>query len=144
MKKLVVFLILSMSITVGALAQKNLENNPKVKKMRKEFYDKELELTDSEASAFWPVFEAYKKEERALRQEYKPARPELLNDGEAEQQVRRSIEFEEKKTALKKRYLEKFSDVLPVRKVAMLEATERKFKRAVLRKIRQNRQGRNR
>lgn len=144
MKKLVVFLILSISISLASFAQRHLENNPRVQKMRKEFYEKELQLTDAESKAFWPLFEEYKKEERALRKKYKPVDIATVPDKEAEKELTKSIELEKKRTALKEKYLNKFSEVLPVRKVALIEPTERKFKKSVLKKIRQNRQRRNR
>ena len=142
MKKLGVFLMLSMFVVTGALAQGNFENNPKVKEMRKKFYNKELIFTDAEAQAFWPLFNEFQKKERLLRRQYK-SDTKPANEDEADKQIKLSLEYDQKKSELKKEYLDKFSKVLPVRKVAMLEATERKFKREVLKKVRENRQKRN-
>lgn len=144
MKKLVIILILGMSVTIGAFAQGNFDNNPRVQKLRKEFYNTELQFTDAEAKAFWPLFEQYQRENRKLRKEYKmDANPTLLNNTEAEERIKKSFEHDEKKNEIKKKYFDKFSKVLPVRKVALLESTERKFKKSVLKKVRQNRQRRN-
>ncbi len=142
MKKLVLILIMGMTVLTGAIAQRNFENNPKVQKLRKAFFKKELNLTDKEASAFWPIFNQYYKEERALKKKYKVGRaigPETP-DAEAEQYVRNKFEFETKRNELKKKYFDKFSTVLPVRKAALVEPTEQKFRKRVLKKVRENRQ----
>jgi hypothetical protein len=144
MKNLVVILIISMGVVAGAFAQDNFENNPKVQEMRKAFYNKELQFTDAEATAFWPLFNQYQKEEKQLKKQYGTGEKiALMDDEEAKKHIQRSFEFDKKKGALKEQYFEKFAEVLPIRKVAMIEATERKFKMNVLRKVRENRQKRN-
>ena len=63
-------------------------------------------------------------------------------DAEAEAHVKKSLEYKQKETDLMAKYFDKFSAVLPVRKVAMLTATERKFKRLILNEIKKKRKGR--
>lgn len=143
MKKLVLILIMGMSVFTAAIAQKNFDNNPKVQKLRKEFFKKELELTDKEASALWPIMDQYQNEVKQLRSKYKPdAKISPKSDSDVEKHVQNKFEFESKRNELKKKYFDKFSKVLPVRKAALVEPTERKFKKAVLNKVRQNRQKR--
>ena len=144
MKNLIIILILGLGVVSGTFAQKNFENNPKVQKMRKEFYNKELQFTATEATAFWPLFNQYQTEERKLRKQYKAgAKIELMDDDEAKKHIQQSFEFDKKKSALREKYFEKFSKALPIRKVAMIEATERKFKIEVLKKVRENRANKN-
>jgi len=141
MKKLVLILFVSISFVAGALAQK-FENNPKIKEARKKFFNKELLLTDAENKAFWPIFDKYQKENRALAKQYRSKKHPETDQGYNDK-IQDSIEFDEKKAALKKKYLEQFSKVLPVKKVAKIERTEQKFKREVLKRVRKNRNNRN-
>ncbi len=144
MKKLVVFLIVSISISAAAFAQKKFENNPKVMELRKAFYNKELLFTDAESKAFWPLFKQFQAEEKSLKKQYRSSKPTKIGtDEDAEKHIQKSFEFDQKKAALKKKYFEKYSKVLPVKKVAQLDATERKFKKEVLKKVRENRKKRN-
>ena len=140
MKKLVLMILISAAFVASATAQKRFENNPKVQEARQKFYNQELGLTADEQKAFWPLFEAMKKEQQALNKEYRPKKNRgAMNDAELTADLDRQYEFDQKKAELKKKYTDKFSEVLPVRKVALIEATERKFKKEVLKKVRQNR-----
>lgn len=141
MKKLVLILFVSITFVAGAFAQ-SFEKNPKVKEARKKFFAKELLFTDAEEKAFWPIFEKYQEENRRLSREYKSRTYPETNEG-AEKKIKDSFEFDEKKAAVKKKYLNEFSKVLPVKKVAKIEPTEKKFKREVLKQVRKNRQRRN-
>jgi len=142
MKKLVLILIVSISFVAGAFAQQGFESNPKVKDLRKKFFNKELLFTDAEDKAFWPIFNKYQREVRSLEKQYKSKKYPETDQG-AEDKIQDSIERDEKKAAIKKKYLSQFSKVLPVKKVAKIEPTERKFKREVLKKVRENRKKRN-
>ena len=142
MKKLGLILLMSVAFIATSFAQDDIDSNPKVMEKRKAFYNKELQFTNAEASAFWPMYMKYQKEQRALRKQYRTnAKIELMSDKEAEQHVKKSLEFKQKETDLMKKYFDKFSTVLPVRKVAMLTATERKFKRLILNEIKKKRRG---
>ena len=143
MKKLGLILLMSVAFFATSFAQNDLDSNPKVMEKRKAFYNKELQFTDAEANAFWPVYMKYQKEQKALRKQYRAnAKVELMTDAEAEAHVKKSLEYKQKETDLMAKYFDKFSAVLPVRKVAMLTATERKFKRLILNEIKKKRKGR--
>jgi hypothetical protein len=140
MKNLILFLLLGVITISSTFAQDNMDNNPKVMQKRKEFYNKELQFTPAEQKAFWPIFEKYQKEEDQLRRKYRPnAKLELMNDDEAEAQIKRSFEYDQKKNELKQKYFDQFSEVLPVRKVALIGPTERKFKKLILKQIKARR-----
>ena len=140
MKKLVLILFLSISFVAGVFAQDNFENNPRIKELRKTFYTKELQLTDAESKAFWPLHKEMTKEQKLLKKQYKVnAKVELMPDDKAKEHLDNLFIYEQKKTELKKTYFDKFTKVLPVRKVAKIESTERKFKKEVLKRVRKNR-----
>ncbi len=142
MKKLLLILFVSISFIAGAVAQQGFESNPKVKDLRKKFFNKELLFTDAEDKAFWPIFNKYQGEIKSLTKQYKSRKYPETDKG-AEDKIKDSLEFDDKKSALKKKYLDQFSKVLPVKKVAKIEPTERKFKREVLKQVRKNRKGKN-
>ena len=143
MKKLVLILCLSVAFVASVFAQENFENNPRVKELRKKFYDRELAFTPDESKAFWPLFSQLQREQRKLRKQYNAgADIDIMEDKDAEAHLEKMFEYDQKKADLKKKYFDKFSEVLPIRKVAKIEATERKFKREVLKRVRKNRQKR--
>jgi hypothetical protein len=84
----------------------------------------EMDLTEEEASAFWPVYRKYERELRKIND----ARLELireygdnyfeLDSATAWRMTKKSIELDIKTSYLKKEYLWKFDRVLPGTKVA--------------------------
>ena len=59
-----------------------------------------------------------------------------MTEEAAAELVSQSIEFEEKALQLKKGYLNKMAEVLPMTKIAKLQMLEGEFKRKMLRRIR--------
>lgn len=104
------------------------------------FLSTELNLSTAEAKLFWPAYNAYDdkmhsihKEIRALKKKLKNF--EKLTIEEAYQTTESVIKFEEKKSLLRKEYLEKFSSILGKKKGAKVFYAEHQFKRELLRKI---------
>ena len=142
----VAYIALSVNI---AFAQPDDDGDEKFERLESAkiaFLTRELSLTPDEAQKFWPIFnefaekrKALKKQERA-NQETVRANFASLTDRELELALGKALEFEQKEVDLKKEYVNKFKTVLPVAKVVRLYGAEEKFKREVLREMR-NRQG---
>ena len=130
---LVIFFAWSNLSAQGAIEER-------IQEERVKFFTQELQLTQAESKVFWPLFDQYRTDERSLENQYKSKKKlALLTDEEVEAHIYKMFELEEKKVALKKSYFEQLKEKLPIRKIAMLESTERKFKRMVLKKIQNNR-----
>ena len=132
--------------TTASISAQDFENeNEKVQEMRMKFYNEQLQFTEAEKQSFWPLFEQFKKEEQNLKNQFKPdQRFELMSDAQAEEFILKSLDHEEKLVELKRQYVKKMMEVIPVRKVAMLNRTERQFKYMILNDFRKKRQGFNR
>ena len=63
-----------------------------------------------------------------------------MSDEQAKEFILKSLDQEEKLLDLKRQYVIKMMEVIPVRKVAMLNRTERQFKRTLLNNMKNNRQ----
>jgi Spy/CpxP family protein refolding chaperone len=147
--KLPTFLLLLMAWPTFALAQperNTAEIKEKVDAYRIAFLTDKLELTTTEAEKFWPVYHAYRKEMdqvlgdqmdemRALRARKNEA--QNLSDAEIESKIQETFSREEKVLKIKRNYHEKFKKVLPVKKVGQLYLAEVEFKKALLRKMRE-------
>lgn len=142
MKKTIVLFALFLMMGTFAFAQRGDGDNPRIQEMRVEFFNQELQLTPEEAAAFWPVYEQFKKDQKALKKDMRPDRKmELMTDAEAEKFVEDHLLHEEKKIALKRQYINKLKGVISIRKIAMINRTERKFKQSLLNKIQDRRRG---
>ncbi len=136
-------ILMSLVVLIALAAQAQRPDNPRVKEMRKEFYKKELQFTAQEENDFWRIYDEYKAEEEKLNEQFNSdAKIELMNDDQARAHILEMLDMEAEKAVLKRKYTERLMEVLPVRKVAMVPRTERKFKRQLLNKVKDRRRDR--
>ncbi|MCB0641635.1 MAG: hypothetical protein KDC44_08345 [Phaeodactylibacter sp.] len=122
-----------------ALGQRAL--NERIEAQRIAFITNYLSLTPEESQDFWPLYNAYRDEQEALNDSYKPQKSwDAMTDAEVEAQIFRNFEKEEQLVALKKSYYFKMKEVIPVRKIAKLNMAERAFKQELLEEIQKRRQ----
>jgi hypothetical protein len=98
-----------------------------------------MELTESEAKAFWPIYEQYQKDLHKINDGIatlisgyaKEYNANSLTDEKAKQLVDRYIALEEQEVKLKKAVMPKLSKALPGRKVARYMQLENKVRALV-------------
>lgn len=111
------------------------------------YLTRELSLTSDEAKVFWPVYDEYSKELEVLRDSKMKQRNDAmrnfdqLTSNELERLVDDEIISRQQELDIQKKYHVKFKSTLPVQKVARLYIAEQNFKRKLLEKMRENRQG---
>jgi len=105
---------------------------------------KNMQLTASEAKAFWPIYEDYQKELSKLRSrvakmiEGYAANYQTMSDADAKKMLNDYLEVEKISLKLMQSYLPKFSKVLPDKKVARYYQLENKIKAGVNYQFAQN------
>jgi len=100
------------------------------------FITSELDLSTEEAQVFWPIFNEYEKEKKAIRKERKQeANLDELSDAQADEMIKEHLENKSRNLELETQYVEKFKDVLPSKKVLKLMIIDRKFKEEVLKDL---------
>ena len=111
----------------------------KIKADKKLVVATNMELTDSEAKAFWPVYEEYQKGLNGINQriikliesyaaDYKA---NTLTDDKAKKLVDEMNAIEQAEAALKTSYVPKLGKVLPMKKVARYMQIENKIRAIV-------------
>jgi len=103
-----------------------------IKVDKKAFVAKNMQLTQAEATAFWPVYDAFQKElgalgDRSVRliREY-ASNYQNLSDASANQLTEEYLTIERYRVALLQSYLPKFRAVLSEKKVARYYQLENK------------------
>ena len=99
-----------------------------------------MELTESEAKGFWPIYEAYQKDLQKINRRLANLldsyaadfRSKSLTDDKAKKLIDEALSIEQAEADLKSTYAPKLSKVLPVKKVARYLQIENKI-RAVIR-----------
>jgi hypothetical protein len=130
-----------------ALSQESAESRKdKIESLRIAYITKELSLSTNEAQQFWPVYNQFQEELKVIRKNRKLDIMEAkinfdsMTDVEIAKMVDGDFQFQQLELDLRKKYVEQYKKVLPVRKVAKLLRAEHTFKIELLREFR-NRQG---
>jgi uncharacterized protein YqeY len=110
----------------------------KVKADKKLLVATNMELTESEAKGFWPVYEQYQKDLAAINQRivkliesYAADYPKTLTDEKAKKLIDELVAIEQAEAGLKTSSVPKLSKVLPPKKVARYLQIENKIRAVV-------------
>jgi hypothetical protein len=135
MKKITLALLI-LGTSLGSIAQEKGEEvqreNKKAQKIA--YISTKLELTTAEAEKFWPVYNASEAEFKLLKKEHRAAMGERkkiseMSDTEVEKLLDTGLEIQQKELEIRKKYLVKFKEVLPIKKVAKLTRIEHEFRK---------------
>ena len=127
-----------------ALAQEKPADNmqilrDKIKADKKLLVASNMDLTESEAKGFWPIYEQYQKDLQKLNQRIAAlldsyvddARKKSLTDDKAKKLIDEAVAIDQAEANLKSNYAPKLSKVLPAIKVVRYLQMENKI-RAVI------------
>jgi hypothetical protein len=140
----IVLMVAVMAYPIPGLTQDKPTNNmqilrEKIKADKKLLVSTNMELTESEAKGFWPVYEEYQKDLTAINQRIGKLidgyaadyRAKTLTDEKAKKLIDEFIAIENAEAGLKASYVPKLNKVLPPRKVARYLQIENKIRAAV-------------
>jgi hypothetical protein len=140
----IVLMAALMAFPIPALAQDKPADNmqilrEKIKADKKLLVSTNMELTESEAKGFWPVYEEYQKDLTAINQRIGKLiesyaadyRAKTLTDEKAKKLIDEFVAIENAEAGLKASYVPKLNKVLPTRKVARYLQIENKIRAAV-------------
>jgi hypothetical protein len=137
-------MVVAATFPVPALAQGTSADNmqilrEKIKADKKLLVATNMELTESEAKGFWPVYEEYQKDLTAINQRIGKLiesyaadyRANTLTDEKAKKLIDELVAIEQAEAGLKASYVPKLSKVLPPKKVARYLQIENKIRAVV-------------
>ena len=143
------FIVTALMVAVAAfptpaLAQGTSADNmqilrEKIKADKKLLVATNMDLTESEAKGFWPVYEEYQKDLTAINQRMGKLiesyavdyRANTLTDDKAKLLIDELVAIEQAEAGLKASYVPKLSQVLPQKKVARYLQIENKIRAVV-------------
>ncbi|MEI6822688.1 MAG: hypothetical protein WCL51_12205 [Bacteroidota bacterium] len=148
-KQLLVFIILIM-IPVVNFAQNGQRLNKikdKINAQKVAYITKELDLTPQEAQQFWPVYNEFETQRKAINKDFKGQNIEerqidfnTLSDKDALEMADNHIILAQKVLDLRKKYHAEFKKILPAKKLLKLYQAEKDFNKFLLKEIKE-RQG---
>ena len=111
----------------------------KIKADKKLVVATNMELTESEAKGFWPIYEQYQKELQKINQRIGKVldsyaddnRRKSLTDDKAKKLIDEAVSIEQAEANIKSTFAPKLSKALPVKKVARYLQIENKIRAVV-------------
>jgi hypothetical protein len=97
------------------------------------FITKKMDLTPQESQSFWPMYNQYRKELEATRQDKKDLLHDAkknydkMTDSEIEKAILESFQMEQHELDLKKKYYSEFKKAISSRKIVKLYRAERQW-----------------
>jgi len=128
----------------SSLQSTPVTEDPAIELLRKDIRSKKrqlitdnLKLTDADAARFWPLYDLYtadlvriNNEKYAVIKEYKNSFGSIT-DEQAVDLTRRALDTDQKVAALRTRYISRFLEVLPGRKLATFYQIERRLQEMI-------------
>ncbi len=136
--------LLMLSLAPFSVAQEKPADNmqmlrDKIRADKKLVVATNMELTESEAQGFWPLYDQYQKDLQKINQRIANVlesyaadfRRKSLTDEKAKQLIAEAVAIEQAEAQLKRTYAPQLSKVLPVRKVVRYLQIENKIRAVV-------------
>jgi len=140
-KKIATLLVLLFTVTQTFSQRK--PDGEKIKSLKVAYITERLDLTSTEAQAFWPIYNAYEEKLEEFRQQersqiYSKLREmESKSDSEIEKLLQNLVSLEKEKHIVRQQFLKDIRKVISAKKTFLLLKTENGFKRRLLKQYRQ-------
>lgn len=132
---------------IGMAQDKELESSKReqLEALKIAHITEKLALTPDEAQTFWPLYNEMEAKMQAVRKQRRKNRKDtktnhdLMSDKELMAAVEKELGFEQQELDLKKEYNQKFSKIIPIKKVVLLHEAQEGFKRRLLKGAKEKR-----
>lgn len=118
--------------------KREVKNEVKISELRKVYLTDKLKLSEAEQQAFWPIYNEYKLQDKALRdsfqKKYHKNEVIFMDDKRAEEYLIALLKLKDYQQVLFKECINKLRKILPIKKVALLPVFEQEFKLEILKK----------
>lgn len=119
--KLIAFVVFTFLLSLNTFAQDSQTSArfEKIERQKIAFITKNLNVSSAEAKRFFPIYQQYSKDFRALRAAKSNLKAKSTSD---------FIEYDAKEVELKKQYRAKFSEVIGISRASQFFVLEQEFK----------------
>lgn len=128
-------------ITCQLMAQKkDLKGGEKVRALKVGMITEELKLTETQAIKFWPVYNAFSEKRQNINKQIRKINNEKDDELENDEILKNEdqvLKLRQDELELIKEYRDDFLKVISVQQYADLQATEKKFNKLLLEKLKE-------
>ena len=131
-------------LSISGFAQ-NQDRQERIKALKIAFITERLQLTETEAQKFWPIYNAFDSENQKIRKEtmgkFRKVDFDSMSDQEAENHLEDMMVNDKRKHELKQEFVKDLLKVLPAKKIILLKASEDAFNRRMMEQFKKRRGG---
>lgn len=148
-KNLIITLtLLFIPFLVMSQTRGGFDRGQQIEQYKISYLTEKLDLSSEEAKIFWPIYNEWQKEQRALRKLRaqkmisfrKIDEIENLSDTEVQNLIVNEIALKQRELNIEKKYYNKLKSSLPIKIVGKYYRAQETFKRELLNRYRNNRQ----
>lgn len=147
MKKLIVVICISLFFSISFQAQMSKEGRDKIKALKIAYLTEQINLTTDEAQKFWPIYNAYNKEQIKIRNNYRDTlrknsiknKVSSLDENEAKKLVNLKLQTDKDLYESQIKFVKKVVGVISYKKIIQLQIAEMEFGRKLMRKYKRER-----
>ena len=144
MKKIITVICVSLFCTLSIHSQMKKEGRDKIKALKVAYLTEQLNLTSTEAENFWPIYNAYNREQNTLRSTYRISlrknikknkeNIDNLSEVEAKKLISLKLQTDKQLYESQKDFVSKIVKIIPYAKIIKLQIAEMEFGRKLMRK----------
>jgi len=147
MKKLIIVICMSLFFSISLQAQMSKEGRDKIKALKIAYLTEQINLTTDEGQKFWPIYNAYNKEQIKIRNNYRDTlrkniynhTVDSLNENEAKKLVHLKLQTDKDLYESQIKFVHKVEGVISYKKIIQLQIAEMEFGRKLMRKYKRER-----
>ena len=146
MKKSIIFISFFFIINT-IYSQSEKFSREKIEAYKKLYLTDKLKLDPTTETAFWETYKSYEDSLAKVRQEHRLSMRKLNIDNESatvqeyDEQIDLYMSYEKKKVELRGKLIAELKEIMSFRKTYMLFRYEDEFRREMMKKLRESRQG---
>lgn len=135
MKNILFIVLINLSFGQYTMAQNN-QRTEKLEARKIAYISNAVDLTPVEAKVFWPVYNEHHKKVKQIKKTYKSDKKlSVMSDNELEKWIDNFLIKESKLLDEKKTFVAQLKAIIPIRKIAILYKTEKKFRHKILKEV---------
>ncbi len=125
----------------------NEDKRQEIESMKVAYITRKVQFTTEESQKFWAVYNEWYAEREAQRQAGKELRKRMrsldgeISEAELDEMMSEKFDIERNLIDIEERYFQAFKKVISAEKLANFYQAEREFKRVLLNKLREGRNG---
>ncbi|TYB77171.1 Spy/CpxP family protein refolding chaperone [Bizionia myxarmorum] len=131
--KQITLILATVFFSAISFAQKPDNHHEKIKTLKVAYITEKLNLTQTEAQNFWPIYNKFEDDYSALRDDVSDKRKDIdvdkISEKDAKALIKEMEQLYEKRYRLYQKYMTNLQTVLPAKKVISLKKVEDDFKR---------------